>query len=169
MRLGVVVCRAVARGEKTAEDQGVPWTKTRVCGEVVGCSACFDGGERRAYLISQLSWWKVDGRGIIRGGMVVVDGQLFVFLFLWGERMESCVLCCAVEEYQNSSVDANEDYSYVTACGLLISRLACCALIGQFEFKCYVNWSSRSTRACRHTSYPHTFALGYLLLDDVRV
>ena len=49
--MGVVVCRAVARGEKTAEDQGVPWTKTRVCG---GDAEGADG-ERRVYLISQLS------------------------------------------------------------------------------------------------------------------
>ena len=61
MRLGVVVRREVARGEKTAEDQGVPWTKTRVCGGVVE-SVRFE--ERSMYLISQLSWWKVDGRGI---------------------------------------------------------------------------------------------------------
>jgi hypothetical protein len=58
--LGVVVCRAVARGEKTAEDQGVPWTKTRVCG---GDAEGADG-ERRVYLIFQLEWWKVDGRAI---------------------------------------------------------------------------------------------------------
>ena len=58
----VVRRRVVARGKKTVEDQGVPWMKTRVC---VGC-VWFDGEEdgRRAYLISQLSCWKVDGRGI---------------------------------------------------------------------------------------------------------
>lgn len=45
----------MARGLKTADDQGVPWTKTRVCGgldwEVVVASE----EERRVYLTSQLS------------------------------------------------------------------------------------------------------------------
>lgn len=69
MRLGVVVRREVARGEKTAEDQGVPWTKTRVCDGVVE-SVRFE--ERSVYLISQLSWWKDDGSGIEVGVGVVV-------------------------------------------------------------------------------------------------
>ena len=50
----------MARGEKTVEDQGVPWTKTRVC---VGVVESVRFGERSVYLISQLSWWKVDGSG----------------------------------------------------------------------------------------------------------
>jgi hypothetical protein len=65
--LGVVVRREVARGEKTAVDQGVPWMKTKVCDGVVGWEEVTVGEERRVYLISQLSWWKVDGRGIGSG------------------------------------------------------------------------------------------------------
>lgn len=51
------------RGWKTAEDQGVPWMKTRVL-RFVGVIVTFSGdsGERRAYLIVQPAWWKVEGR-----------------------------------------------------------------------------------------------------------
>jgi hypothetical protein len=68
--LGVVVRREVARGEKTAEDQGVPWMKTRVCcfgfvGDgLFGWMEEEEEEERRVYLICQSSWWKVDGKGI---------------------------------------------------------------------------------------------------------
>ena len=71
-----MVWREWTRGAKTAEDQGVPWIKTKVCGRVVGCFVWFGGGERRAYLISQSSWWKVDGReigvGVVGLGLVIV-------------------------------------------------------------------------------------------------
>jgi hypothetical protein len=68
--------REVVKGEKTAEDQGVPWMKTRVCcgldRELVAV-----GEERRAYLISQLLWWKVDGReigfGVVSGFDIVLE------------------------------------------------------------------------------------------------
>lgn len=83
----------MARREKTVEDQGVPWMKTRVC---VGC-VWFDGEEdgRRAYFISQLSWWKVDGRGIVVGVVVLGDD-----IAVRGEEVyageNSCMfpLCC---------------------------------------------------------------------------
>jgi hypothetical protein len=74
--MGVVVRREWMRGEKTAEDQGVPWRRTRVWAG--GCD-CGDEGvvgeERRAYLISQFAWWKVDGR--LRGDRVG-EGILFL-------------------------------------------------------------------------------------------
>jgi hypothetical protein len=44
------------RGWKTVEDQGVPWMRTRVWRFVEFL------GERRAYLIVQPAWWKVEGR-----------------------------------------------------------------------------------------------------------
>lgn len=49
------------RGWKTEEDQGVPWTKTRVFvwWEVFVGGV---GGVKREYLIVQLAWWKVEGR-----------------------------------------------------------------------------------------------------------
>ena len=71
------------RGEKTAEDQGVPWMKTRVCcgmgGEGFVVVVVVGGGERRAYLICQLSWWKVDGRGIVFawGNGIVLEDYLY--------------------------------------------------------------------------------------------
>ena len=70
----VVRRRVVARGEKTVEDQGVPWMKTTVCGGLDWEVVFGDGDEeRRAYLISQLLWWKVDWRGIGSGVCRRVD------------------------------------------------------------------------------------------------
>jgi hypothetical protein len=64
VRLGVVRRRALARGEKTAEDQGVPWRRTRVwCGAEVASGIVGDE-ERRVYFIAQLAWWKVCGRSM---------------------------------------------------------------------------------------------------------
>lgn len=71
--MGVVWRREVTRGEKTVEDQGVPWMKTKNCDGVVGWEEVAVGEERRVYLISQLSWWKVDGRGIGSGVCWMVD------------------------------------------------------------------------------------------------
>lgn len=135
----------VARGVKTAEDQGVPWMKTRVCGGVVGGSVWVDVEESKAYLISQLSWWKVDGRGI--GVGVVV---LRLVIVLEDRRFSMSPLYClrVVELVFLFATRSNCD-----GIRWLIYRFACCALIGQFEFKCYVNWSSRSTCACKHTSH----------------
>ena len=77
--MGFVARRELARGEKTAEDQGVPWMKTRVCWGVFGV-ALIELEERRVYLMFQLSWWKVDGRGIASGLVesVIVTTCLFV-------------------------------------------------------------------------------------------
>ena len=63
--MGCVARRDVARGEKTAEDQGVPWTKTRVC-DLAGAVSVLEE-DSRTYLIFQLSWTNVDGREIALG------------------------------------------------------------------------------------------------------
>jgi hypothetical protein len=83
-RLEVVCRRELRRGEKTAEDQGVPWRRTRVLGGGCGCgwgdgdeAVVWRGEERRVYFIDQFAWWKVDGRlraigeGILFGGRFV--------------------------------------------------------------------------------------------------
>lgn len=84
--------RVVASGEKTAEDQGVPWMKTMVCCGLGGDDRVV-GDERRAYLMFQLSWWKVDGRGIgvgvvIREADMVFQDNFLSLLYL-GERAGS--------------------------------------------------------------------------------
>ena len=65
------------RGWKTVEDQGVPWTKTRVLRalgfEVLGGV----GGVRREYLIVQLAWWKVEGRLWLRRGAGALERDIF--------------------------------------------------------------------------------------------
>jgi hypothetical protein len=94
--LGVVRWREVARGRKTVEDQGVPWMKTRVCCELDGELVAV-GEERRAYLISQLLWWKVDGReigsGVVSGFDIVLEDSFSTwrtccryFQFRWEYR-----------------------------------------------------------------------------------
>lgn len=86
--------RVAASGEKTAEDQGVPWMKTRVCCGLDGGDRVF-GDESRAYLISQLSWWKVDGRGI-GFGVVIWEADMvfqdnFCLYFIWAKEQEVCL------------------------------------------------------------------------------
>ena len=93
----------MARGEKTAEDQGVPWMKTRVCGGGV-CWVWSDGEgegeERRVYLMVQEAWWKVDGRGIGVGVVLGVDMMLKKDLgFPFVGRVRS--VFCAVKTHQS--------------------------------------------------------------------
>jgi hypothetical protein len=54
--------REGARGEKTAEDQGVPWRKTRVWGGGEVVPVIVGGEERSVYFMCQSAWWKVCGR-----------------------------------------------------------------------------------------------------------
>jgi hypothetical protein len=51
----------------------------------------------------------------------------------------------------------------------LIYRFACCAMIGQLEFKYHMNWSSRSLAlvSTRHTSVPLRQSIYLLLIQAV--
>lgn len=61
-------------------------------------------------------------------------------------------VCCNFRS-TGISVYVNQNISIVTVSGRCYIDLACLALIGQFEFKDYINWSSRSIAlaSTRHT------------------